>query len=161
MTRYTRPRPAIPKSLRVGPCVARNQSNRFRLSTCRVDGRTSRPFARRRRRSQRYHDSSGVARIRQSLETTSLCPAPAFRNVAAFKRVLQRGLKNRVRSVVLFNDATILTETPPLQKLHSLRWQIIPPILEANAATDGFQTPRGYFFGNNPSGPNGRAANGH
>jgi hypothetical protein len=35
--------------------------------------------------------------------------------LAAVKRGLQRGLKERDRTVVLFSDATILTETPPLR----------------------------------------------
>jgi hypothetical protein len=35
--------------------------------------------------------------------------------MAAVKRGLQRGLKDRQRTVVLFSDATILTETPPLR----------------------------------------------
>jgi hypothetical protein len=35
--------------------------------------------------------------------------------VAAGKRGLRRGLKGRKRTAVLFSDATILTETPPLR----------------------------------------------
>ena len=40
--------------------------------------------------------------------------------MAAGKRGLKRGLKGRARSVVLFSDATILTETPPLRASWSL-----------------------------------------
>lgn len=40
--------------------------------------------------------------------------------MAAGKRGLQRGLKSRERSVILFSDATILTETPPLRASWSL-----------------------------------------
>ena len=35
--------------------------------------------------------------------------------MAAVQRGLQRGLKERRRTVILFSDATILTETPPLR----------------------------------------------
>src|SRR5262245_10995154 len=35
--------------------------------------------------------------------------------MAAGKRGLQRGLRGRKRTAVLFSDATILTETPPLR----------------------------------------------
>lgn len=35
--------------------------------------------------------------------------------MAAVKRGLQRGLKGRPRTVTLFSDATIVTETPPLR----------------------------------------------
>lgn len=35
--------------------------------------------------------------------------------MAASKRGLQRGLKARKRTVILFSDATIITETPPLR----------------------------------------------
>ena len=40
--------------------------------------------------------------------------------MAPVKRGLQRGLKERRRTVVLFSDATILTETPPLRASWSL-----------------------------------------
>ncbi len=40
--------------------------------------------------------------------------------MATVKGGLQRGLKDRLRTVVLFSDATILTETPPLRASWSL-----------------------------------------
>src|SRR2546430_2677408 len=40
---------------------------------------------------------------------------PGGRALAAVKRGLQAGLRGRERTVVLFSDATILTETPPLR----------------------------------------------
>jgi transposase len=49
------------------------------------------------------------------VEATAVRPVPAGRALAAGKRGLRTGLKDRERTVVLFTDATILTETPPLR----------------------------------------------
>jgi hypothetical protein len=47
------------------------------------------------------------------VETAQVCAGPAGSLLAASKRGLKRGLKGRQRTVVLFTDATIITETPP------------------------------------------------
>jgi DDE superfamily endonuclease len=49
------------------------------------------------------------------LETAPLYVGPKGSLLAASKRGLKRGLKGRKRTVVLFTDATIITETPPLR----------------------------------------------
>jgi transposase len=49
------------------------------------------------------------------VETTQVSPGPPGPLLAASKRGLKRGLKGRKRTVVLFTDATIITETPPLR----------------------------------------------
>ena len=48
------------------------------------------------------------------LEAPSAPPGPAVAHLAPGKRGLQSGLKNRVRTIVLLLDETIITETPPL-----------------------------------------------
>jgi len=50
-----------------------------------------------------------------SLQTPPLQVNQAFPPLEAGKRGLKRGLKGRKRTVSLFTDATILTETPPLR----------------------------------------------
>jgi DDE superfamily endonuclease len=49
------------------------------------------------------------------VETAPVRPVPAVAHPAAGKGGLRRGLAGRRRSVILFSDATILTETPPLR----------------------------------------------
>jgi hypothetical protein len=55
------------------------------------------------------------------VETAQVCAGPAGSLLAASKRGLQRGLKGRQRTVVLFTDATIITETPPLRARWALK----------------------------------------
>ena len=50
-----------------------------------------------------------------SLQAPSLCFGSALTNLATGKRGLQRGLRNSKRTVILFVDETILSETPPLR----------------------------------------------
>jgi hypothetical protein len=49
------------------------------------------------------------------VEAAPVRPVPPGRTLAAGKGGLKRGLADRERTVVLFTDATILTETPPLR----------------------------------------------
>jgi hypothetical protein len=49
------------------------------------------------------------------VEAAAVRPVPPGRALAAGKRGLQTGLRDKERTVVLFSDATILTETPPLR----------------------------------------------
>ncbi len=49
------------------------------------------------------------------MEAVPIRPLPPGPALGAGKRGLQRGLAGRPRTVVLFTDATILTETPPLR----------------------------------------------
>ncbi len=50
-----------------------------------------------------------------SLEETALCPGAKRPSLEAGKRGLKKGLKEKKRTVVLFEDETILTEKPPLR----------------------------------------------
>jgi DDE superfamily endonuclease len=49
------------------------------------------------------------------VETAQVCAGQKEPLLAAGKRGLKRGLKVRQRTVVLFTDTTIITETPPLR----------------------------------------------
>jgi hypothetical protein len=48
------------------------------------------------------------------VEAAQVCAGPPGPLLAAGKRGLKRGLQGKKRTVVLFTDATIITETPPL-----------------------------------------------
>jgi DDE superfamily endonuclease len=56
-----------------------------------------------------------------AVEAAQVCPSPKGSFLAASKRGLKRGLKGRKRTVVLFTDATIITETPPLRAQWALK----------------------------------------
>jgi hypothetical protein len=49
------------------------------------------------------------------VEAAQVCAGPPGPLLAASKRGLKRGLQGRQQTVVLFTDATIITETPPLR----------------------------------------------
>jgi hypothetical protein len=55
------------------------------------------------------------------LPTPTLCLVALLTSLASGKRGLQRGFKNRRRTVLLLMDETILTETPPLWKAWARR----------------------------------------
>jgi hypothetical protein len=55
------------------------------------------------------------------VETAQVCPSPEGSFLAASKRGLKHGLKRRRRTVVLFTDATIISETPPLRAQWALK----------------------------------------
>ena len=58
--------------------------------------------------------ATGAAPLGLWLETAPVPALPAARHLAASKRGLKRGLRNRRRTVVRRRDETIITETPPL-----------------------------------------------
>ncbi len=58
---------------------------------------------------------AGVTGAGVSLQASSVCAGAAVSELVAGKRGLQRGLKGRKRTVLLFVDETMLTERPPLR----------------------------------------------
>jgi hypothetical protein len=85
-----------------------------------------RPFAlssfgeRVRHRGQRAHYSARATGSGISLQASPLYVGPSLPHVTTSKRGLQRGLEGRSRTVILFLDETILTETPPLRAAWAL-----------------------------------------
>ena len=61
--------------------------------------------------SKRHHGTPVSEGDGLPVETTQVSPGPPGPLLAASKRGLKRGLKGRQRTVVLFTDATIITET--------------------------------------------------
>jgi hypothetical protein len=55
------------------------------------------------------------------VETAQICVGSPRPLLAASKRGLKRGLKGRQRTAILFTDATIITETPPLRAKWALK----------------------------------------
>src|SRR6185437_9364481 len=62
--------------------------------------------------SQEYQRGAGAAGHPVEASPTSVVAPP--RDLAAVKRGLKRGLRDRIRTVMLMLDETIITEIPPL-----------------------------------------------
>ncbi|WP_439628619.1 transposase [Gemmata sp.] len=79
------------------------------------------------------------------MEAAPVRALPTRPELAAGQRGLQRGLRGRGRTVVVFSDATILTETPPLRASWSLVGQ------QAEVPITGNRVRRVVFGALNPA----------
>jgi hypothetical protein len=79
---------------------------------------------------KRHHGTPVSARDGLPVETAQVCTGPKRSLLATSKRGLKQGLKDRKRTVILFTDATIITETPPLRARWALQGEpVAVPII--------------------------------
>src|SRR2546421_8910511 len=71
--------------------------------------------------SLRAERAPGHRAVGRLLETPAPSAGAASENLASSKRGLQRGLRGRVRTLLLMLDETIVTETPPLYSCYGHR----------------------------------------